>query len=283
MHFGRLGFERQSIPCIYFGLINGELGMKTEIYYFTGTGNSLYVAQELNKVLSRQGELLPIARYQNDATVYSDAEVVGLVFPIYMGSVHWIVAEFVKRLKLENSPYIFAVATYNSHIMQCMQVLSELLRAQNINLSLAETVNMPGNAKKSSDIENEKRLKASGQRVLDIAYKINDRVNEPLIVSSKTEKQVKKSLEHNASIANFKLTPSCNGCGTCKRVCPVRNIELADKKPVFGNNCASCFACFHWCPQNAIKWNMPIIGNRPQYHHPKITAADIVKQQPTNN
>ena len=252
--------------------------MKTEIYYFTGTGNSLHVARELNKALLHSGELLPVARYQNDETVCSDAEMVGFVFPIYMGSVPWIVAEFIKKLRIDNPSYIFSVATYNSHEMQCMQILNEILRASSMNLALAETIVMPGNAKANSPMETENKLIASAQRIIDISQKINGRACEPLAISPKTTKGAAKAFKHT-SIAKFKLLPSCNGCGICAKVCPVKNIELIDKKPVWGKNCTSCLACFHWCPSNSTKWTLPLVGSRSQYHHPEINVQDIIKQQ----
>lgn len=253
--------------------------MKTEIYYFTGTGNSLYVARELNNALLHRGELLPLARYQNDEIVYSDAEMVGFVFPIYLGSVPWIVAEFIKKLKLEKPSYIFSVATYNSHAIQCMQILAEILRANSIDLCLAETVIMPGNAKANSPQENENKLIASAQRIIDISQKINARACEPQNVSPKTAKGAAKAFKHT-SIAKFKALPSCNGCRICAKVCPVKNIELIDNKPVWGKDCASCLACFHWCPSNSIKWTLPVIGNRSQYQHPEVSVQDIIEQQP---
>jgi ferredoxin len=249
--------------------------MKTEIYYFTGTGNSLYVAQELNKALVHSGDLHPVARYQNDEAVYSDAEMVGFVFPVYMGSVPWIVAEFIKKLRLEKPSYIFAVATYNSHAMQCMEILSELLRSNSMNLALAETVVMPGNAKANSPQESESKLNASARRIIDISQKINDKAIEPLAASPKTAKDALKAFKHT-SIARFKVLPSCNGCGLCSKICPVKNIEMDAGKPVWGKDCASCLACFHWCPENSIKWTLPVIGNRSQYHHPEISVQDII-------
>jgi len=33
------------------------------------------------------------------------------------------------------------------------------------------------------------------------------------------------------------------------RVCPVNNIEMVDKKPVWQNRCESCLACINWCPK----------------------------------
>jgi len=255
--------------------------MKTEIYYFTGTGNSLYIAQKINEALTHPGELLPITKHRNADNVYSDADVVGIVFPIYMGAAPNFVKEFVTKLKMRKSSYVFTVATYNSHVMRCLEELCEIMRINSIELALCEAVNMPGNAKESSQADNENRLKASIQRVQEIANKVNNKIIEPQEISSKTAKKVASGkIKSRTLITNFKALPSCNGCGTCQKVCPLVNIKTIDKKPVWGNNCTACLACFHWCPKKAIKWGVPIIGNRSQYHHPEIKIADIIKQQP---
>jgi len=254
--------------------------MKTEIFYFTGTGNSLYIARKINEALTYPGELLPCTTYNGSDTVYSDADVVGLVFPIYMGNAPNIVKKFATKLKICKTSYVFAVATYNSHVMDCMAFLSEIMRTNSINLALGETVNMPGNAKESSQEDNEKRLKASKQKVIEIANKINNRIIEPQKNSLRIVRKVASGkIDSRTLITNFKALPSCNYCGTCRKICPMANIKMVDNKPVWGNNCATCLACFHWCPQNAIKWRAPIVGNRPQYHHPEIKVADIAKQQ----
>lgn len=56
--------------------------MKTEIYYFTGTGNSLVVARDLTKELN--GELIAIPSVMSKETINIDAEVIGIVFPVYI-------------------------------------------------------------------------------------------------------------------------------------------------------------------------------------------------------
>lgn len=255
--------------------------MKTKIFYFSGTGNSLFIAKEINNALNNPGELVPVAKYIYESTLQTDAEMIGFVFPIYMGSVPWVVKDFIKKIKPQSSPYIFAVATYNSHTMNCMPVLSELLKSCSMSLSLGEVVIMPGNAKKNSLEETEKKLNASSQRIIDIAKKINCQIVEPQFISTRVaNKAISYRKKPNGSFTKYKLLSSCNSCGICKRICPMVNIEFNNKKPTWGENCAACLACFHWCPQKAIKWGMPIIGNRPQYHHPNVTVKDISEQQP---
>ncbi len=54
--------------------------MSTEIYYFSGTGNSLHVAKELQQRLPAAA-LTPIVRLLPQDTIRAGADTVGFVFP----------------------------------------------------------------------------------------------------------------------------------------------------------------------------------------------------------
>jgi len=41
----------------------------------------------------------------------------------------------------------------------------------------------------------------------------------------------------------FHTDETCTGCGTCARVCPAENISIAEKKPVWHDQCEFCLAC----------------------------------------
>ena len=60
--------------------------MSTEIYYFSGTGNSLHVAKELQKRLPGS-KLIPIVSFLDNDVVITKGETVGFVFPIYFTTV----------------------------------------------------------------------------------------------------------------------------------------------------------------------------------------------------
>lgn len=47
---------------------------------------------------------------------------------------------------------------------------------------------------------------------------------------------------------------SCVGCGKCEKLCPLNNVELVDKKPVWHDRCTHCMACIGNCPVNAIQY-----------------------------
>lgn len=62
---------------------------------------------------------------------------------------------------------------------------------------------------------------------------------------------------------DFYAEEACMGCGKCEKLCPLNNIKLVDKKPVWGNQCTHCMACISNCPVNAIQY-----GNITQEKEP---------------
>ena len=55
--------------------------MGTEIYYFSGTGNSLVIARNIAE--KTKGTIISIPSVMNKESIESDADVIGIVFPIY--------------------------------------------------------------------------------------------------------------------------------------------------------------------------------------------------------
>ena len=97
-----------------------------EIYFFSGTGNSLVVANDLAKKLD--GQLMPMIPQLKKATIETDAKVIGLVFPIYDFKAPRIVEGFIGKLANIESKYIFAVATYGFLPLKAMKRLAKTTR-----------------------------------------------------------------------------------------------------------------------------------------------------------
>jgi len=89
--------------------------MSTDIYYFSGTGNSLFVAKELQKRIS-ESNIIPIASLMKKTTVDSFADVIGFVFPVHALTIPIVVRIFIQKLNINNAKYIFAIATRGHNI-----------------------------------------------------------------------------------------------------------------------------------------------------------------------
>ncbi len=51
-----------------------------------------------------------------------------------------------------------------------------------------------------------------------------------------------------------KIGDYCVACGCCVKVCPLGNIRLENRRPVWGKNCTHCMACIAKCPVEAIEY-----------------------------
>lgn len=286
--------------------------MATEIYYFSGTGNSLAIARDMAE--KTNGKLISLASVVDKGPIRTDADVIGIVFPTYYepyGGVPLIVRRFVLKLENIDSKYIFAICTYGSVSVNALKLLDEILRSHGGRLAAGFTVNMPYNMGGSSlnSPEKQQKMFRVWEENMDVIYEhINARrevrfdtpnvlagkiysliqfIVAPLISLFKpvTRRRLKQYYNlNNGSYAemlpnmdrSFYTNDNCAGCGACARICPVKDIELVDEQPEWQHKCEFCLACFHWCPKEAIQSSE--LENTIRYHHPDVKVSDMLNQ-----
>lgn len=64
----------------------------------------------------------------------------------------------------------------------------------------------------------------------------------------------------------------CVNCGLCAKLCPVNNIKINNKTPIFGNDCELCTRCLNFCPSNAIK-----ISNKSFKQYKAVNPNKLMK------
>lgn len=245
-----------------------------EIFYFTGTGNSLWAAKKIAEHFN--AKLNSITNYNR--TEIND-EIIGFVFPIYMGDVPWYVKKFILNLK-GSAKYVFAVATLNGHDGITPKNIDKALFKNGMKLSYYKNIVMPGNCIQSSKGENQKRLSAAPKQIdLIIKDLENKTVNYSSDENLPEENFVEKSYFYSKLniMKSFRITSKCNGCGLCSSLCPANNIEIQNGKAKHKSkkDCTACYKCFHICPQNAVKLPVPVRSNSFQYVHPEINISQL--------
>lgn len=269
-----------------------------EIFYFSGTGNSLAVARDMAETLSAQ--LTPVVSTMDRERVDTEADVVGLVFPIYDFKPPPVLEEFVPKLEGIGSKYLFAVCTYGLAPAQSLRHLDKVIRSCGGYLSMGFAVGMPHSGIGSGAIgeaRRERMFRDWKDRRGEICESINSGEkgsieSSPLLVSLFQSGVVgmlpslmrpllafmKQVLLKGTESLGFTSSERCDGCRMCERVCPVENIEIIDHRPVWSDHCAGCFACLNWCPQGAISLG-GLDMNIRTYHHPEVKLSDMLRHR----
>jgi ferredoxin len=258
--------------------------MKTEIYYFTGTGNSLVVARDIAGQI--EGELIAIPSVIDQSTIQTDAQVIGIVFPVYIWGMPLIVKKFVKKLGNLQGRYIFAIATYGGMPGATINMLEKVIEKCDGKLAAGFTVCMPGNyTPMYGAIDEEKQQQMFGdwqKKLLTIAEYIkanrqgakeNGKMFANFIFSSIIYKLAAPHIPKMDK--QFRSDEKCSQCGICQKVCPVNNIELINGKPTWKGHCEQCLACLQWCPETAIQYGKNTTG-RKRYHHPEVKILEMI-------
>lgn len=254
--------------------------MENIIYCFSGTGNSLKISRDLAKELENT-KIIAISKAINEEINFPINKV-GFVFPVYFGALPPIVAEFIRKLNVDQITYIYAVATCNDFSGGTINIIAKILKNKGKKLNAGFVIKMPGNYipmySPPSKEEQLERFNIANQKVKEI-IKIIERAKETKKISGLgkllTFLQKRNDRKLLLKDKNFWVDENCNGCEICKKICPVQNIEIIEGKPHWLHKCQQCLACLHWCPKEAIQYGKKTIG-KARYHHPDVTLEDLI-------
>ncbi len=274
--------------------------MSMEIYYFSGTGNSLAIARDIAE--KSGADLIPIASLKDRKQIATQADVIGIIFPVYYGELPIIVKEFAEKLVNLKRKYIFSVCTYGGAAMASLRILRSILRSKGGELSAAYGVHMPQNSffkprencqkiysawkKKLEQIVKNTLAGTKGLFYSNYLLEVLLVPIQPILIRPICKKSFVKQTNMPADTKieelvrmmdiGFETNENCNGCGICSKVCPVNNI-IINNKPVWMHRCETCLACYNWCPNRAIQGGITSKGY--YYRHPEIEISEIIKQR----
>ena len=258
--------------------------MGTEIYYFSGTGNSYVIAKDLQKLLE-DAELHSIPACMEHGRVPTEAQAVGLVFPLYFWGVPKVVSDFIEKLELKKDQTIFAVVTRGGKSYQggALHQADKALKRKGARLNAGFYVQMPDNyiplLKVPSLKEQQEQFRKAGEKVKRIAASITkgESVVEREVTAWVSPLLTKPFVNRVMKMdTGFRAETDCNSCGLCEKVCRFHNIQMVDGKPQWQHHCQFCLACINYCPKQAIEYKKGTRG-KVRYHHPQVPVSDYMK------
>lgn len=261
--------------------------MKTTLYYFTGTGNSLWAARELARHIP-DTELVPIAKLiHDDGEIIAPEGRIGFVFPVYIGGPPLIVSDFAHKVNLDAADEIFAFVTMAGAGDGAWKRLKTTLKKRAYRMDGAYSLKLPTNYMLLGDVLPEDKeievITEARTEIERIAEKINagetgfEKGHFLINLFNNSMYPLLKG-QLRAQGSRFMADEKCNNCGTCELVCPTYNITVTGvNPPEWGNICESCFACINYCPRNAIQSGKKT-ASRGRYHHPDVSITDLMIQ-----
>ena len=262
------------------------------VLYFSAPGNTEFIARELAKRLDDECiNLLERVKQQDHSVLHSEKPFV-VCAPVYVCEMPRFLSQYLREQPFSGSRDVCCIFTSGGYCGISGVLAKSLFRKKGMNYLGHAEFKMPRNYVASdayamlSPEEAEERILASYQRLDGVAADI--RAGRKLAARHVFLFETIITVPFNPVWCKVKLTArdfyatdACIGCGKCVKLCPLNNITLKDKKPVWGDACTHCMACIGNCPKEAIEYGT-ISQSKEKYNFGKYSHVvnAFAKQDP---
>ena len=236
---------------------------KAMILYFSGTGNSEYVAKRISRGTGEECiDLFEKLKKKDFSPIHSETPVV-IVTPTYAWRIPRIVEDWIENTRFTGSGKLYFVLTCGENIGNAGKYLNRLCERKAMDYCGCIGIVMPENyiaLFSSPTWEEALRIIEKAEAVIDKAIsfiKKGERFPKTkLTLADNIESGIVNTVFYPLFVhaKKFYATDACISCGKCARVCPLENIELKGGRPVWGDSCTHCMACICRCPKEAIEY-----------------------------
>lgn len=246
------------------------------IFWFSATGNSLYVAKRLGKELNESLTCLAVAHAKGEHEyTLQRGERLGFVLPTYFWGIPSMAREFLEKLTIhsEEKPYTFVLFTTGGSSCNAASMVAE-----HFPLSYSGDIMMPDTYILRYDRKPEEDLRIQLRSAQDVTQEHIGKIRSRFVQRSQSKGLFNilatrlryPSYEKKRVTQPFYADENCLACGVCCDVCPDRVIVMEKGKPLFTRpKCTLCLACIHHCPESAMQYGKST-KKRKRYVHPEM-------------
>ena len=234
------------------------------ILYFSGTGNSKYVAQRMAEALNQS--LLSMndrIRSHDTSPVETDERLV-IVTPTYAWRIPRLVRDWLLETEFPGAAQVWFIMTCGSEIGHASRYNRSLCQTKGLTDMGTAQIIMPENYIAMFDApqaEEARRIVAKAQPDIDRSIAAvregrpfpppHDRLYDRFM--SGPVNPIFYACFVKSSV--FTVSEACTGCGQCAKVCPVQAIDPATPRKTDKDRCITCMACVARCPRKARRLN----------------------------
>lgn len=244
------------------------------IFYFTGTGNSLYIAKRIAGITGDTLISMNDKIKQNDTQLIHIENRLIFVVPTYGWRIPRVVERWIRTTQFTGAGQAWFVMNCGSEIGDAAKYIHRLCEQKSFHYMGVTQIVMPENyiAMFNAPEEAEaKRIIKNAVPVIDsAAHKITNGEAFPSPRSNLKDRFRSSAVNPIfyrlfVKADAFYAGEKCISCGKCVELCPLNNVTLKDGKPLWGKDCTHCMACICHCPAEAIEYGKKSIG-KPRYH-----------------
>ncbi len=241
------------------------------IIYFTGTGNSRFLAQQMAKLLD--DDCISAATYIKENRVgcfHSETPYV-FVCPTYAWQIPHIFENFLDCSIFSGNKDCYFLMNCGDEIGNAEKGIKAFCTRKGFQYRGAAGVKMPENyiALFSAPTKEQQQqiIDAASKKTADLAEKIRrGETFSPCHITAmdKLKSGMVNKIFYKLVISDkkFYTTKKCTGCGACAKACMLNNIRMTDGRPLWSGHCTHCMACICGCPQEAIEYGKHTVGLR---------------------
>ncbi|MGL4737175.1 MAG: EFR1 family ferrodoxin [Cellulosilyticaceae bacterium] len=244
---------------------------KAVIFYFSGTGNTYWVAQKIGAGLKERGYKVHVKSIEALEDKEADrlslaADLVGFGYPVYCSDVPKPMQTVIQGLGCYQNKPCFIFCTQAGFSGDGARASMDFVAQKGFDVRWAIHFTMANNitadcsplsyhyTPKSLD----KLLIHADQKAQNLCDLIA--ANKPLLVGfckgSKAAGNIQR-IPYRRYAHKFRqmisFSPKCTHCGYCEKICPTHNITVTSLGNITYNQCIFCMRCYNFCPHTAIR------------------------------
>lgn len=246
------------------------------ILYFSGTGNTAFAVRLLADRLG-DGQIVQIdsrmLRHPEQYVLEPEGGRVVWAFPTYSWGVPPVVVDFMRKVTLGDSAFSadhYMLTTCGDDMGYADRQWWKTMQGRNLTAKSAFALRMPNTyvCMKGFDVDSPDVERRKLREAPEAADRIAD-----AILRGKGDILVRESFSWIKTYVvypwfrRFAMSPrpfhasaDCIGCGRCAASCPLSNIKMDGKTPVWGDRCALCLRCYHICTAHAVEYGRTTAG-----------------------
>ena len=243
------------------------------VVYFSGTGNSKYVAKRIADSLQEKLLCMNERIKSSDTGPVKTGEKLVVVVPTYAWRIPRVVSNWIGQTEFAGAKNVWYLMSCGSGIGNADIYNRKLSEKKGLKHMGTAQIIMPENyiaMFNAPDVEIAKKIVvAAGPDIAKVVLAIRHGEHLPerkCGLGGRMESGLVNSVFYPVFVKAkaFYADQTCTGCGKCVKVCPLNNVTMNNKKPVWGKHCTHCMACICHCPAEAIEYGRKSVG-KPRY------------------